>query len=208
MISVRFTINKKVLISTNKYKCIIKVKMNYKNYFNNYKSSISSLLDSVNSDLIEKSVKLINEKIIENNTIYIVGNGGSSSVASHVSVDFAKVANVPSSTFNNSNLITCFANDYGYENWVKEAIKAYVSKSDLLILISSSGESKNIINAAQYCNDHKIDLITFSGFKDTNPLNRMGSINFHVDSKDYNFIEMTHHIILVSIVDIFARKLH
>ena len=182
--------------------------MNYKNYFDNYKSSISSLLDSVDSDLIEKSVKLINKKIINKNKIYIVGNGGSASVASHVSVDFAKVANVPSSTFNNSNLITCFANDYGYENWVKEAIKAYVSNNDLLILISSSGTSMNIINAAQYCLDQQIDLITLSGFKDINPLNQMGNVNFHVDSEDYNFIEMTHHIILVSIVDIFAKNMH
>jgi len=66
----------------------------------------------------------------------------------------------------------------------------------------------NIINAAQHCNDQKIDLITLSGFKDTNPLNQMGKVNFHVNSEDYNFIEMTHHIILVSIVDIFTKKLH
>ena len=55
--------------------------------------------------------------------VYIVGNGGSSSIASHVSVDFAKVARVNSSTFNNANLITCFANDYGYENWVSKALE-------------------------------------------------------------------------------------
>ena len=182
--------------------------MNYKDYFDKYKNSIGSLLNSVDSDLIEKSVLLIGEKIKNKNKIFIVGNGGSSSIASHVSVDFAKVANVPSGTFNNSNLITCFANDYGYENWVKEAIKAYTSSDDLLILISSSGKSMNIVNAAQYCYDQKIDLITLSGFKDTNPLNQMGNVNFHVNSEDYNFIEMTHHIILVSIVDIFAKKLH
>jgi len=182
--------------------------MNYKKYFDSYKSSISSLLDSVNSDLIEKSVELINEKIKNKNKIYIVGNGGSASIASHVSVDLAKVANVPSATFNNSNLITCFANDYGYENWVTESIKAYVSPNDLLILISSSGTSMNIVNAAKYCNDQKITLITLSGFNDSNPLNQLGNVNFHVNSDDYNFIEMTHHIILVSIVDIFAKKLH
>ena len=182
--------------------------MNYKNYFDNYKASITTLLNSVDSNLLEKSILLIKEKILNKNKIYIVGNGGSSSIASHVSVDFAKVANVPSSTFNNSNLITCFANDYGYENWVKEAIKAYATNDDLIILISSSGKSMNIINAAQHCNDHKIDLITLSGFKDSNPLNQMGNINFHVSSDNYNFIEMTHHIILVSIVDIFAKKLY
>ena len=182
--------------------------MDYKNYFDNYKTSISTLLDLVDSNLLEKSVLLIKDKILNKNKIYIVGNGGSSSIASHVSVDFAKAANVTSSTFNNSNLITCFANDYGYDNWVKEAIKAYASKDDLLILISSSGKSMNIVNAAQYCKDQKIDLITLSGFEKINPLIDMGNVNFYVNSKDYNFIEMTHHIILLSIVDIFSKNLH
>ena len=58
-----------------------------------------------------------------------------------------KVARVNSSTFNNANLITCFANDYGYENWCKEALNFYGDKGDLLILISCSGNSKNLINA-------------------------------------------------------------
>ena len=182
--------------------------MDYKNYFDKYKSSINLLLDSIDPILIKKSVSLISKKITNKNKIFIVGNGGSSSIASHVSVDFAKVANVPSSTFNNSNLITCFANDYGYANWVKEAIKAYASNDDLLILISSSGKSKNIVNAAEYCNSKKIDLITLSGFSYTNPLNQMGNVNFHINSENYNYIEMTHHIILVSIVDIFAKKLY
>ena len=73
-------------------------------------------------------LQYIKKKIKTNNTTYIAGNGGSASIASHVSVDFIKVAKVKSSTFNNSNLITCFANDYGYENWVKEAIKSYCLK--------------------------------------------------------------------------------
>ena len=89
-----------------------------------------------------------------NGKVFIVGNGGSSSIASHVSVDFAKVANIQSETFNNANLITTFANDYGHDNWICEAIKAYLQKNDILILISSSGTSKNIVNAANYCKNN------------------------------------------------------
>ena len=110
-------------------------------------------------------------------------------------------------TFNNTNLITCFANDYGYENWVKESIKANCNLKDLIILISSSGSSKNIVNAGNYCKENNINLITCSGCNQGNPLSKLGNINFYVKSKDYNFIEMTHHIILVSIVDIFAKNL-
>jgi len=181
--------------------------MDYKNYFNDYTNNINQLLLDVDTDLINKSVKLIKKSKLNNNKVYIVGNGGSASIASHTSVDFAKVARVPSSTFNNSNLITCFSNDYGYENWVMEAIKSYAKKKDLIILISSSGTSKNMIIAAEYCNTNNVDLITFSGFGPDNPLSKLGKINFHVHSEDYNFIEMTHHIILVSIVDIFAKNM-
>ena len=182
--------------------------MDYKIFFSNYADSISELLKNVDTNLIKASVNLIANTKKNKNKIYIVGNGGSSSIASHVSVDFTKVAKINCSTFNNANLITCFANDYKYENWVVEAIKAYSLEQDLFILISSSGTSKNIVNAAQYCKQKKINLITLSGFKKNNPLSQSGNINFHVESEEYNYIEMTHHIILLSIVDIFTKKIY
>ena len=181
--------------------------MKFEKYFKNYNQSIYDLLIDLDTSLIDRSVKLILKCKRNNGKVFIVGNGGSSSIASHVSVDFAKVANVPSNTFNNANLITCFANDYGHENWIKEAIKAYTQKNDILILISSSGNSKNIINAAKYCNENNIPLITFSGFDKENNLAKLGNINIHINSKNYNYIEMSHHIILVSIVDIFKENL-
>ena len=181
--------------------------MKFEKYFKNYNKSIFNLLNDLDISLIDKSVELIQECKKNKGKTYIIGNGGSSSIASHVSVDFAKVARIKSSTFNNANLITCFANDYGHENWVKEAIKAYTQKNDILILISSSGNSHNIINAAKYCNENNIPLITFSGFNKANKLAKLGDINFYINSNNYNYIEMSHHIILVSIVDIFVKKL-
>ena len=182
--------------------------MDYKSFFSHYTDSISELLKNVDTNLINASVNLIANTKKNKNKIYIVGNGGSSSIASHVSVDFTKVAKINCSTFNNANLITCFANDYKYENWVVEAIKAYSLEQDLFILISSSGTSKNIVNAAEYCKQKKMNLITLSGFKKNNPLSQSGNINFHVESEEYNYIEMTHHIILLSIVDIFTKKIY
>jgi D-sedoheptulose 7-phosphate isomerase len=181
--------------------------MDYKPFFSEYTKSLSNLMSQVDTNLINESVELIKNTNDNNKKIYIIGNGGSASIASHVSVDFAKVSRIPSSTFNNANLITCFANDYGYENWVKEAIKAYSMTGDLFILISSSGTSRNIVNAANFCKINNINLITLSGFDLNNPLSKLGNINFHVNSDNYNYVEMTHHIILVSIVDIFAKKL-
>jgi len=181
--------------------------MKFEKYFKNYNKSLFDLLNDLDTELIEESVSLINNCKNKNGKIYIVGNGGSSSIASHISVDFAKVANVPSATFNNANLITCFANDYGHDNWVSQAIRSYTQKNDMLILISSSGTSKNIVNAAKYCNANNIPLITFTGFKNDNSLSQLGNVNIHVNSDNYNYIEMSHHIILVAIVDIFSQKL-
>ena len=182
--------------------------MDYSSYLKQYNKSIYELINNVNANFIEQSVQLIQRSIHNKSKVYIIGNGGSASIASHVSVDFVKVAKVSSSTFNNSNLITCFANDYGYENWVVEAIKAYTNINDLIILISSSGTSKNIVNAAQYCKDNNIDLITLSGFTKDNPLSTLGNVNFHIESIEYNYIEMSHHIILLALVDIFVKKLY
>ena len=174
--------------------------------FLKYKNSISSVLEKISEKDLINSIQLIKNTIKKNGKVYLVGNGGSASIASHVSVDFAKIARIPSATFNNSNLITCFANDYGHDNWVVEALKAYTSNKDLIILISSSGTSKNIVNAAKYCKKNSFKLITFSGFKKNNPLSKLGDINFHIKSNQYNFIEMSHHILLVYLVDIFAKN--
>ena len=180
--------------------------MNINHNFKEYINSINLILSDIPEIYILKTIDLIKKTKKSNGKVFIVGNGGSASIASHVSVDFAKVARIPSSTFNNSNLITCFANDYGYENWVKEAIKAYTNKKDLMILISSSGTSKNIVNAAKYCKKNSINLVTLSGFKKNNPIAKLGKVNFHVNSNQYNFIEMSHHIILLYLVDILANN--
>ena len=87
--------------------------LNNNEKFNQYKNSINELLSTISENQINQSIKLIKKTIKNNGRLYIVGNGGSASIASHVSVDFAKIANVKSSTFNNSNLITCFANETG-----------------------------------------------------------------------------------------------
>ncbi len=182
--------------------------MDHKNFITNYNNKIYELVNSVPTDQIENIIEIIVNTSKNNGTVYIVGNGGSASIASHVSVDFTKTTNIISKTFNDSNLITCFANDFGYENWVKEAVKSYCNNNDTLILISSSGQSLNIINAARYCKESNISLVTLSGFKSDNPLSKIGNENIYINSNSYNFVEMSHHIILVSIVDIFAQKLN
>ena len=173
-----------------------------KNFFYNYfKNFTHTFLDNVDYKLFFVVANEIIKTNKNNGKLIIVGNGGSAAIASHVSVDFTKAAGVRAINFNESDLLTCFSNDYGYENWVKKALEFYSDKKDFVILISSSGESKNIINGAKFLKKKNIKFITFSGFKKNNKLKKMGKYNFYCNSSNYNFVENSHQIWLLSIVD-------
>lgn len=162
-----------------------------------------------NEDIFKNLIKIkfIWEKAnLSGKKIIFVGNGGSAAIASHCSVDLMKSAGIRAINFNEADLITCFANDYGYEKWVEKAVGFYGDKGDVLVLISSSGRSFNIINAAEKAKKMGIEVITLSGFDEKNPLKECGSINLWVDSHLYNVVEMTHHIWLLLVVDMIAES--
>ena len=178
------------------------------------KKKIKNYLETLKSKITpdEKFItKIINIKNIiirakkNNSRVFIFGNGGSAAIASHVSVDFTKNVKVKAINFNEADLITCFSNDYGYENWISKAIELYANKGDVVILISSSGKSKNMLNACKASKKKKISsVITLTGNKKNNPLSKLGDINLWVDSKIYNHIENTHQIWLLSICDLIS----
>ena len=175
-------------------------------YFDDFKEIIN-----FNSDEIKK--KLINLKKIFITTkknkkkILIFGNGGSAAIASHFSVDLTKNAKIRCTNYNESDLITCFSNDFGYERWVEMAIKYYGNKGDVLIVISSSGKSKNMINACIAARKKKFSkIITLTGHLVNNPVKKLGDINLWVNSKAYNYIENIHQFWLLSLVDLVIGK--
>ena len=175
------------------------------NFFDRYFETISKLI------VLEKKTKF-NQFVLElkktkkaKKKVILFGNGGSAAMASHLSVDLTKACKIRAVNFNEADLLTCYSNDYGYENWVKEALNSYADKNDLVICISSSGTSKNIINAALKAKKMGCRVVTFSGFKKNNPLKKIGSINFWIDSRNYNIVEMTHHIWMLSAVDKIAN---
>ncbi len=176
-----------------------------KKFFENYFNLINSTVASVDQNKLIAVSNLVRETSRKAKKIIIVGNGGSAAMASHVAVDFTKAAKVRSVNFNEADLITCFANDYGYDKWVAEALKAYADPEDLLLLISSSGKSPNIINGALQAKEMGLHTVTFSGFSEENPLRKLGEIDFWANSSEYNIVEMTHHIWLLAIVDYFIE---
>ena len=175
-------------------------------YFDDFKKIIN-----FNSDEIKK--KLINLKKIFITTkknrkkILIFGNGGSAAIASHFSVDLTKNAKIRCTNYNEPDLITCFSNDFGYERWVEMAIKYYGNKGDVLIVVSSSGKSKNMINACIAARKKKFSkIITLTGHLVNNPVKKLGDINLWVNSKAYNYIENIHQFWLLSLVDLLIGK--
>jgi len=157
---------------------------------------------------ILKTSKLFKECSLSKNKVIVLGNGGSASIASHVSVDLTKNAKIRSVNFNEADLITCFANDFGHENWMKEALRMYCDNNDVVVLISSSGKSRNILNAAKWCKKSNIKFITLTGNNFSNPLKKINKngINFWINSKAYNHIEIAHLFILLSVVDLIIGK--
>ena len=169
-----------------------------KEYFELYKQPLFD--ESVFKQLLELKSDL--EIVHKNgNKTMIMGNGGSAAMASHVSVDFSKNAKIRMVNFNEADLITCLANDYGYEQWMTKAIEIYGDDGDQVILISSSGSSPNVLKAAKKAIEKKYKVITFTGFNENNPLKSLGHLNFWVNSRAYNIVEMIHHIWLLAVCD-------
>ncbi|MGC8494672.1 MAG: SIS domain-containing protein [Syntrophobacteraceae bacterium] len=139
-------------------------------------------------------------------SIYIIGNGGSASIASHSAVDFFNVAKLRAFTLHESSLMTCMANDYGYENAFARMLAQITKQGDVLFAISSSGRSENIRNAVAQVSDNGGTVITLSGFAHDNPLRSMGDINIWLNSDDYGLVEIGHQFILHNLSDRFASN--
>jgi len=179
-------------------------------FLDKYFKDFKNLLDSNNNEIKKKIITL--KKILINTQknkkkIIIFGNGGSASIASHFSVDLTKNAKIRCVNCNEADLITCFSNDYGYEHWIEMAINYFGDKNDVLIAISSSGKSKNIINACTAAKKKKFSkIITLTGHSIKNPIKKLGNINLWVNSKAYNKIENIHQFWLLSLVDLIIGK--
>ena len=176
------------------------------NYFNDYNKLLLSNFDEVKKKLILIKKNLLQIKK-NKKKIIIFGNGGSAAISSHFSVDMTKNANIRCINFNEPDLITCFSNDFGYDNWLSNSIKFYGDKGDILIAISSSGKSKNIINGCAAAKKKKFSkIITLTGYSINNPVMKKGDINLWINSKAYNFIENIHQFWLLLLVDLVVGK--
>jgi len=157
---------------------------------------------------ISKIIELIVARNKEGNKIMLIGNGGSASIASHLATDFLKNAQTRAMAFNDSSLITCLSNDLGYEYVFEKPLGMLSQENDILFAISSSGKSKNILNATATAKKKGCFIITLSGFDRNNPLRKLGEINFYVPSHSYGYVEIIHLVICHLIVDNLIEVKH
>jgi D-sedoheptulose 7-phosphate isomerase len=133
--------------------------------------------------------------------VMLVGNGGSSSVVSHVQNDLCKAVGVRALVFTEQALLTALSNDIGYEAAYELPVRWWAEAGDLFLAVSSSGKSQNILRAAQASLEKGCNLVTFSGFDAGNPLRRMGELNFYVASHVYGYVETAHAALTHFITD-------
>ena len=169
----------------------------YKNIFD----EINYQLNMVDINLLLKIKNLINETNSNGGKILIAGNGGSHAIASHLSVDFTNACGIPSIAFSDPSLISCLSNDFSYEEALGKFVAAFLKPNDLVILISSSGNSQNIVYAAEFAKRASAKTVILSGFSPDNKLSQYGDVNIHIPIEHYNIVENVHQILLTTIVD-------
>lgn len=138
--------------------------------------------------------------------VYFIGNGGSAAIASHMAIDFWKNGKIPAMTFNDSSLLTCISNDFGYSRVFEKPIEQFMTEKDILFAISSSGQSKNIFNGVREAQLKDCTVITLSGFEKDNLLKSSGNYNFYVPSCQYGYVEMIHQYICHCIIDAIINE--
>jgi D-sedoheptulose 7-phosphate isomerase len=137
-------------------------------------------------------------------TVFIMGNGGSNAIASHMAEDYTKALGKKSQCFSDTARLTCYANDYGYQYAFSKYLEEFADKDSLVILISSSGNSQNILNCGWYCQKNGIDFVILTGFLQNNSMRThflpYAKLDFWIDSSNYGVVECCHEIILHSII--------
>ena len=135
-----------------------------------------------------------------------IGNGGSSAIASHMTADFMKNGGMNTYSLYDNAVTTCMGNDYGYEYIFSRPMEFLIREGDLVVAISSSGNSRNIINAINVAKSKGATVVTFTGFQSDNNAKQLGDINIYVPCEKYGIVESIHNLMLQQIVDIIMER--
>ena len=168
-------------------------------YCKDYFKEIEESYDNLAKRNLPKVIKLLHKKYKGKNNIFVCGNGGSAAIANHFECDHKKILSETKkinprliSLCSNTALLTAISNDISYKYVYKKQLEYLANKGDVLITISSSGNSENIIQAIKFAKKNKMKVISFSGFNGGRS-RKMCDLNLHVNSQNYGVIENLHH---------------
>lgn len=178
--------------------------MNDKDFINGYYERMKSSMVDVSQELIGLKRLIQRTKNLGGKMIF-AGNGASNLIGSHAALDFLNQLGILCISINDGSYITAVSNDFGYDNIFERYLDLSAKEEDLIVLISSSGSSPNVINAAIRAKEIGAKVVTFSGFKPDNKLRILGDINFYVDNNEYNIVESIHNMWLVSVLDLMLK---
>lgn len=150
---------------------------------------------------IQWSVATARQVTDQGGKIIFAGNGGSAATASHMATDYSKNGGLRAWAMNDGSMVTCLANDYGYEQVFAKQIEFHGRSGDLLVAISSSGQSANILAAVVAARKLGCAVLTLSGFRPDNPLRKAGDMNLYLGSGAYGYVELGHLALCHAIVD-------
>jgi len=153
------------------------------------------------AEAVNKIMVLARRTHAAGNKLIFVGNGGSAAIASHMATDYSKNGDVRAIALNDASMLTCLGNDLGYERVFAKQIELYARAGDLVIAISSSGRSANILNAVKAALAAGCMVVTLIGFSAANPLRRLGDLNLYIESDRYGFVEIGHLTICHAVLD-------
>ena len=149
----------------------------------------------------EQAIRMILDTRSDSRKILLAGNGGSSAIVSHVHNDLCKAVGVRALVFTEQPLLTALANDDGYGSVFEKPITLWAEPNDLVITVSSSGKSENIVRALKAAADRGCRIMTLSGFSPDNPSRQTGDLNFYVGSDIYGYVETAHSALLHFLTD-------
>ena len=157
-------------------------------------------------EAVSRGIDLLSAARANNSKVLLVANGGSAAIASHVQNDLVKACGIRSMVFTEQPLLTALANDNGYDSVYQFPTNIWAEADDVMIAISSSGRSENILSAVNAAKIHGMKVVTLSGFDEDNDLRKQGDVNLYSKSSKYGIVENVHSIITHSITDSLIQK--
>lgn len=167
---------------------------NYCNHLENWEDAMESI--------VQEFLRIKREE----KQCFFIGNGGSAGIAVHMTTDFVKNGGIKAQSLYSPSLVTCISNDFSYEDVFAKPLELFAKEGDLLVAISSSGNSANIVNALETAKSKGVVSITLSGFKADNKIRAKGKYNIYVPIEHYGIVESIHNILLQQIVDVIMER--